>query len=142
LNLFLDTSILVAACLGDHPDHAASIALFRQCAPATAFCAAHSLAETYSTLTRIPPPHRVTAAEATRFLDTVCENLTPVSLESLEYREALRRAAVAGIVGGAIYDFLIAACARKAAAERRYTWNLKHYERFGPGLAQLPQSAV
>lgn len=116
------------------------MALFRQCVPDTAFCAAHSLVETYSTLTRIPPPHRVTGAEAARFLDTVCENLTPIGLEPKEYRDALRQASAAGVVGGAIYDFLIAACARKADAERLYTWNLRHYERFGPGLAGLAQS--
>ena len=31
--------------------------LFRRREPSSAFCASHSLAETYSTLTRIPPPH-------------------------------------------------------------------------------------
>jgi len=142
LNLFLDTSILVAAFLGDHPSHAASMGLFRTCVPATAFCAAHTLAETYSTLTRIPPPHRATSVEAIRFLDTVCENLTPVGLEPEEYLDALRQASAAGAVGGSIYDFLIAACARKAAAHRLYTWNLKHYERFGPGLAELARIPV
>jgi len=113
--------------------------LFRQCSPGNAFCAAHSLAETYSTLTRIPPPHRATAAEAMRFLDTVCENLTSIGLEAVEYRDVLRQAASLGIVGGAIYDFLIAASARKALAGRFYTWNLRDYERFGAELAKIVQ---
>jgi len=116
------------------------MALFRQCTAGNAFCAAHSLAETYSTLTRIPLPHRATAAEATRFLDSVCENLIPIGLEPEEYRDAIRQASGAGIVGGSIYDFLIASCARKAGAKRLYTWNLRHYERFGSGLAEIVQS--
>lgn len=140
MNLFLDTSILVAVFLADHPGHAASMALFRQCSPADASCAAHTLAETYSTLTRIPLPHRATAAQAMLFLDAVCENLRPVSLDPGEYRDALRRAAAAGIVGGAIYDFLMAASARKAAADRVYTWNLRPYERFVPELVASVQN--
>jgi len=106
---------------------------------ANAFCASHSLAETYSMLTRIPPPHRATALEATRFLDTIGESLTPVSLQPEEYRLALRRAAETGIVGGLIYDFLIATCARKVAADRLYTWNVRHHERFGVGIAEPVQ---
>jgi predicted nucleic acid-binding protein len=100
LTLFLDTSVLVAAFLGDHPGHAASIGIFERCKPGHAFCAGHSLAETYSTLTRIPEPYRATADEGIRFLDTICGRLTVVSLEPTEYRETLREASVAGIVGG------------------------------------------
>lgn len=137
MRLFLDTSVLVAAFLGDHPGHTASVEIFQQCKPDHAFCAGHSLAETYSTLTRIPEPYRATADEANRFLDTICESLSLVSLEPAEYRETLRQAAAAGIVGGSVYDFLIASCARKAAATKLYTWNLRHYERFGAGLAEI-----
>ena len=137
MTLFLDTSVLVAAFLGDHPGHTASVDIFRQCKPGQAFCAGHTLAETYSTLTRIPPPYRATAEEANRFLDTICESLSIVSLEPMEYRETLHQASTAGIVGGSVYDFLIASCARKAAATRLYTWNLRHYERLGAGFAEV-----
>jgi predicted nucleic acid-binding protein len=32
-----------------------------------------------------------------------------------------------GIVGGAVYDALLAACALKAKAETLLSWNLRHY---------------
>jgi hypothetical protein len=34
-----------------------------------------------------------------------------------------------------IYDALIARCARKTAADILYTWNVKHFEQFGPDIA-------
>jgi predicted nucleic acid-binding protein len=40
-----------------------------------------------------------------------------------------------GITGGAVYDALQLACARKIAAERIYTFNVRHFERIAPALA-------
>ena len=42
-----------------------------------------------------------------------------------------------GIVGGAIYDALLAACALKAKAETLFTWNLRHYGQFGPEVTEF-----
>ena len=42
----------------------------------------------------------------------------------------LAKAAAAGIVSGAIYDAILAACAVKAGAETIYTWNVRHFARF------------
>ena len=127
---FLDTSVLVAVFLADHQHHAASMNLFSQIELGQAFCAAHSLVETYSTLTRLPAPHRATAEEADLFLDVVCERLQSVSLDAAEQRAALRDATASGIVGGAVYDFMNASCALKVRADALFAWNLKHYNRF------------
>jgi predicted nucleic acid-binding protein len=35
-----------------------------------------------------------------------------------------------------IYDALLLACARKAAAERIYTWNERHFKLVAPDLAE------
>jgi hypothetical protein len=40
-----------------------------------------------------------------------------------------------GIVGGTLYDALIAACALQSAADRIYRWNTKHFQRLGPQVA-------
>ena len=45
-----------------------------------------------------------------------------------------------GIVGGAIYDALLAACALKSGASTRFTWNLRHYGQFGPQVTSLLQT--
>jgi predicted nucleic acid-binding protein len=140
LTQFLDTSILVPVFLAEHPHHAASMRLFLQCRREDDFCAAHSLAELYSTLTRLPLSHRATAQQAGLFLDSVCARLTPVHLDSGEYRSALQEAAAGDIVGGAVYDFLISCCARKVKASSLYTWNLRHYSRFGAELSAITQA--
>ena len=53
---FFDTSVLVPVFYGDHVHHQASLALFIQFDKSTGCCGAHSLAEVYSTLTRMPAP--------------------------------------------------------------------------------------
>jgi predicted nucleic acid-binding protein len=137
LSSLLDTSVLVPVFLVEHPHHAASMRLFQQCSRGSAFCAAHNLVETYSTLTRIPLPHRATPAQADLFLDNVCQRLDSVSLEATEYRDAIRQASIAWIAGGAVYDFLISRCALKVKADALYTWNTQHFSRFGSEFSQI-----
>ena len=129
---FFDTSVLVPVFLVDHPHHQASIELFAQCSQATAACASHSLAELYSTLTRIPPPHRATPEQAVQCVLQVCQRLRLISLDGPGYVAAIQVAASNQISGGTIYDALIAACALDSNAEQVFTWNLRHFDRFGP----------
>ena len=56
---FFDTSVLVPVFYGDHVHHQVSLALFIEFDKSTGCCGAHSLAEVYSTLTRMPGKHRV-----------------------------------------------------------------------------------
>lgn len=44
-----------------------------------------------------------------------------------QYARTLRSSAMAGSVGGTIYDVLLASCALKAKADALFTWNLRHY---------------
>jgi len=41
-----------------------------------------------------------------------------------------------GVAGGTIYDALIARCAMKAKVDAVYTWNARHFERFGAAIAE------
>ena len=74
------------------------------------------------------------------FLDDVVERLTTVALTSGEYYSAVKVAAANGVVGGAIYDALLASCALKAKADVIYTWNLKHFQQLGPEIASRIQT--
>jgi predicted nucleic acid-binding protein len=136
---FLDTSVLVPLFLKDHPHHARSLELFLQCNPDSAGCAAHSLLETYSTLTRIPFPYRATPAEAIFLFRTVFDRLQPIGLDPVEYLTTLEDASSMGVVGGTLYDFLIYRCALKANAVTLYTWNLRHYSGFGAEISRVPE---
>lgn len=76
-----DTSIVVAALLADHPAHEAASDALAACRTTIA----HVAAETYSVLTRLPPPHRADAATAAEVL---AKRLPPahVTLEASEPR--------------------------------------------------------
>jgi len=124
----------------DHEHHAASRNILRRCDPQTALCAGHSLAEFYSTLTRIPPPNRASPRQALRFIENIERQLGFVSLTPDEYLTALRQASAMGIAGGTLYDYLIACCALKARADIIYTWNVRHFQQFGPEILERLQS--
>jgi predicted nucleic acid-binding protein len=124
---FLDTSVLVAVFYGDHVHHEATLDLFISFEKSTGCCGAHSLAEVYSTLTRMPGRHRISGEQAMLFIGSIQERLSIVALSGDEYAKALERSAANGIVGGGIYDAMLAHCAIKAQAEIIYSWNARHY---------------
>ncbi len=135
MSLFLDTSVLVPVFLADHPHHTASHGLFSTCSPETASCAGHSLAEVYSTLTRIPAPHRASPDQAIKCIEEIAKRFRLISLDGPAYLAAIQNAALDNIAGGTVYDFLIATCGLHSGAAQIYTWNQRHFERFGPEVA-------
>jgi predicted nucleic acid-binding protein len=137
---FFDTSALVPVFYGDHVHHAASIAQFIQFDKTRGCCAAHSLVEVYSTLTRMPGRHRISSEQAMLFVDSIRERLSIVALDGEEYAGALKAAASLGIVGGGIYDAMIAHCALKAKADVIYSWNIRHYSLCGAAVMKLLQT--
>jgi predicted nucleic acid-binding protein len=136
----LDTSVLVAVFYGDHPHHASSLDVFTRFSKKDACCAAHSLFEVYSSLTRMPGKHRIGSQQAMLFIGDICERLTIVALTADEYAKTLRTFANSGVVGGTIYDALLAGCALKARAEALFTRNTRHYAQLGPKIEALLQA--
>ncbi len=102
----------------------------------TLLVAAPALVETYSVLTRLPPPHRLSAADALTLLEA--NFMSPgkiVALDATSYRTLLRKAPRQGIAGGRTYDAIIAECARRAKATALLTFNISHFMPFaGTGL--------
>jgi predicted nucleic acid-binding protein len=135
MKAFFDTSVLVPTLHEDLPHHEECYNLVVEFDRAEAACAAHSLAEVYATLTRMPVRPRVGPEQALLFVDTLRENLTVVTLDAGEYMGAIEAAARNGIVGGGMYDALIAACALKVGAEKIYTYNTSHFARLGGAVA-------
>ena len=66
MKVFFDTSVLVAAVIAQHSDHMRSFALLEriQNGKDEGFISAHSLAELYAILTKIPAPWRHSPAQA------------------------------------------------------------------------------
>jgi predicted nucleic acid-binding protein len=52
---------------------------------------------------------------------------------------AIASAVAQGVVGGTIYDALLARCALKANATTIYTWDLNHFRLLGPEVARRAQ---
>ena len=128
---FFDTSVLVPLFYRDHVHHGPSQRLFIQFTQSTGCCGAHSLAEVYATLTRMPGKRRISGEQAMLFIGNIRERLSIVALSGEEYADALRASAAWGIVGGAIYDAMLAHCALKSKAQAIYTWNTRHYSLCG-----------
>lgn len=70
------------------------------------------------------------------FLDNVIERLTPIELSASEYYQLVKICAERGIVGGAIYDALLAECALKAKVDVLFSWNTRHFQQLGPEIVK------
>jgi predicted nucleic acid-binding protein len=89
----------------------------------------------------MPGKHRISGEQAMLFIGSIRERLSIVTLDGEEYANALQASASIGIVGGAIYDAMLAHCAIKARADTIYTWNSRHYALCGPevtGRLRMP----
>jgi len=137
---FFDTSVLVAAVTVQHVHHSPSLRALLDTGKAQARCAAHSLAELYSTLTRLPGNQRMDSDQALLIIDEMRSRFKAVFLDADEYYSVIAGAAAAGIVGGMIYDALIARCALKSRADVIYTWNTGHFQQLGSEVAKRLQS--
>jgi predicted nucleic acid-binding protein len=135
MKAFFDTSVLVAAVRMADLRHEISHRLLMRFAPQEAFCAAHTLAELYASLTGMRPPNRLQPDRATLIVEQCRTNLECIALTSEEVFQAIQRTAALKLPGGIIYDALLLACARKVQAERIYTWNARHFQMAAPDLA-------
>jgi predicted nucleic acid-binding protein len=128
----LDTNCLVAVVCSWHGHHEATRREIerRHAAGEELVLSAHSLAEAFSVLTRLPEPHRLCPEDALALIEANWGKTRLVALTAPEYRVALRRCRDASLGGGAVYDALIAACARKARVATLVTWDVADFERF------------
>ena len=133
MKAFFDSSVLVAAFYRAHVQHELSLAAIATASKKTAFCAAHTLAEVYSVMTRLPVRPRISPDQGLLFVDSIRERFSVVALSEKEYFEVIAAAAGRGIGGGKIYDALILRCAKKSKAEAVYTWNLDDFRQLAAG---------
>jgi predicted nucleic acid-binding protein len=104
----VDTSIAVALAVADHEHHDATREALGD---RRLGIAGHAAFETFSVLTRLPPPARRTPATVARLLATDFPDSRFLSARAAG--GLLRELAGAGIAGGAVYDALVGAAARE-----------------------------
>ena len=107
-----DTSLVVAAFASWHEQHDAA----RRVLDAGVRLIDHCALETYSVLTRLPPPHRSPAPVVMDFLRARFAQPF-LRLSEPRYRAFVLGLAEQGATGGAAYDALVAATAAAARAE-------------------------
>ncbi len=123
-----DTSLVVAAFASWHESHEAA----RRALDGGLRLIEHCALETYSVLTRLPPPHR-TSGEVVREFLTARFPEPWLRMNERAYKDFILGLADRGVTGGAAYDALVAATAAGCDAElvtcdRRA---LPVYERYG-----------
>src|SRR5947209_18328934 len=131
MKVFCDTNVLVAAFLQSHPHHNTARPVLEQVKAGQdeGFVAAHSLAEVYAVLTRLPGGNQVAPAVAWQLIsENILKDFTVVSLTSREYGDTLEKAAANGVEGGKTYDALLLAAGAKSGADRIYTSNVRHFQ--------------
>lgn len=136
MRFLVDTSIVIAAVTTWHQQRAAAIGeLERRLAGGDEMMiAGHTLAEAYAVLTRLPAPHRLSLADATRVIEiNFVEHAHVIALSADGYRSLLQDALTLGIAGGQMYDLVIAQTARGADVGVILTFNREHFQRM-PGL--------
>ncbi|MEO7145954.1 MAG: PIN domain-containing protein [Bryobacteraceae bacterium] len=137
MEIFFDTSVLVASFVEGHAHHNAAFpavdAVIR--GRNRGALSVHSVAETYAVLTKLPVAPAIHPAEAHRMIaHNVLPHFTLVPLEPKDYTEVLDEAMGAGWRGGLIYDALLLKCAEKRRCQRIYTFNVAHFQKIAPHL--------
>jgi predicted nucleic acid-binding protein len=127
---FLDTNVLVAACVDDHEHHARALPVVQTIhdGKAEGFVSAHSLLETHAILTRLPRVPRISPLQASTLIaGNIVKYFSVVALTGKEYSDLSLKLGQDNIVGGKAYDVLHMKCAEKCAADRIYTFNVRDF---------------
>ena len=139
MDIFFDTTVLVAASERSHPHYAQAWPALRRVAIGkdNGFVSAHSVAEVYASLTRLPVLPRIHPVEASRIIN---ENILPhfevIPILKSDYLAALKSVTSGGWSGAKIYDALLLCCAAKREMDRIYTFDLADFRLLAPASLQ------
>ena len=126
---------MIAALVESHPKHEIAFPWLKQ-AKTKAFelvIASHTLAELYAVLSTLPIKPRISPAVAWRLIHENIEAVSKIiSLTSSEYSATIKRLSESGLIGGIVYDGLIAKVAQKTKVKRLLTLNGDHFKRVWP----------
>ena len=123
---FLDSTVLVASLDTDEPRHAACDRLL---AAGPHHIYSPALAELFSALTGGRLGRRLAPAVAAGLIqESVLPYVTVQTLTAKELMAALQACDQRGARGGAVFDWLHLAAARKAGADVFYTLNLRDFQ--------------
>jgi predicted nucleic acid-binding protein len=140
MKTLFDTSVLVAAMVVSHPAHERAFSRLQEVRRKEykGIVSAHSLAEIYAVVTKLPVQPKVSPRNAKILIDkNVVELFDVVSLDNSDYISLVADLSRNNITGGAVYDALIVKAGLKAGANRIFTLNPKDFKRVCPENANL-----
>ncbi len=132
MKTLLDTSVIIAALVESHPMHGRAFPWLKQAKEKQfeLIVASHTLAELYAVLSTLPLKPRISSSVAWRLIKENIVSISKViSLTPAEYSSTIKSMSEMGLIGGTIYDSLIAKVAQKAKVERLLTLNIDHFRR-------------
>lgn len=141
----VDTSCMVAAVCSWHERHHAAAAAIedRFARGQRLVVAAHALLETYAVLTRLPAPHRLSAADSwTLIKANFIDQGTVEAPSGQQYVALIGNLAERAVVGGRSYDALIAASLAGTDVTELLTFNTKHFDSTSAIVAVEPGAAT
>lgn len=131
MKVFLDTNVLIAASVRQHPHFSQADAVMRRCLAKRdeGLVHTHSLLEFHSAITQLPkglavPPARV----ADLLQQSILVGVRLVALPMEEMNSIQKRAGEMGLIGGIIYDFFHLSVAMREKVDRFYTFNTSHFQ--------------
>lgn len=137
MNLFFDTSVLVAAFVQTHPHYSPAFTALElvRTQEHQGWISQHTVAEVYATLTALPVHPRIYPSLALRILeDNVLPYCQVVTLDPGDYRVVIRDLAAKDWRSGKIFDALHLHCAKKQPIDRIYTFNVRDFRQLAPEL--------
>jgi predicted nucleic acid-binding protein len=140
MNVFCDTTVLIAASLQAHAHHSPAKATLERISRGdeAGFTSGHCLAETFSVLSRMPTVPKLTPLDVLAILETnIIPHFSLLVLAPVDYPQAVRDLAARGLGGGRIYDLLHLTAARKQTLDRIYTFNETEWKNLAPDLEPL-----
>ena len=135
MKILFDTSLIIAAVVESHPMNVRAFPWLKK-AKAKEFdlvVASHTMAESYAVLSTLPIKPRISPSVAWRLINENIASISKiVSLTPAEYGSTIRQISEFGLVGGIIYDALIAKAAQKSKVDRLLTLNVANFIRVWP----------
>lgn len=140
MRIFCDTSALIPAVVSILDEHARAFSVLERVMKGKdeGFIGLHTLAELYSSLTRLPISPRIQPGEAATIIkENIVEYFKVQALSPANYAAIIEKSSALGLIGGTIYDALLLGCAEKIKPHRIYTFNVGHFHRIAPHLSHI-----
>ncbi|MBN2072617.1 MAG: PIN domain-containing protein [Actinobacteria bacterium] len=140
MKIFFDTSVIIAAFVGAHPRHEDSLPWLQKVKKkeVEGVISVHSLIETYSILTTLPLSPRINPVLARDLIkENIINDFKLVTYNIKDCKNLIETLSRRNISGGASYEGLILAAAKKSGVEKILTLNANDFVRIFPELSGI-----